>query len=99
MKDPELGHGYSEVCIPCEKGFRSERGFLAHVESKHQQNVEADVCRFCGFRFTDHQGLRRHMIETENHGFHKICFGCWKGFKSEQGYGTHMKLKHRHSRK
>lgn len=97
-KDENIDGQPTSVCDICGESFPTKGVLDAHVKS-HINDVSCDCGQF--FRSTRHLNehllLDHKIIQTkeivQGEGSH-LCTICGKGFHSQSGLGSHVKIKH-----
>lgn len=79
---------FHEICIGCNKSFRSKRGYKEH-QCKGTVFEESTNSKNCDKRSTTESNINK-MIETES------CAFCGKVFKSRKGFVNHRCKEPRH---
>lgn len=87
-----------KTCEFCGKQYPRLPGLMAHMRSKHPDNVPEKYrisfsCLHCGSNFTRSTTLRRH-IETKHEGKRFACDVCGKIFRNGRYVSQHKKTHH-----
>lgn len=87
-----------KTCEICGKQYPRLPGLMAHMRSKHPDNVPEKYrisfsCLHCGTNFTRSTTLRRH-IETKHEGKRFACDVCGKVFRNSRYVSQHKKTHH-----
>jgi len=79
-------------CLLCDYKTNKKNNFERHMEAKHSERKERELCNICGESFRDVKKHVKQMHSGSNEVFY--CEICGKEFKHKKDIVTHMKSLH-----